>query len=64
MRVEFDSERQSVNVDGVEISLVLLHALANPDASRFYKLVRTGNIVNVEAFELSSQEFQQRSMAN
>ena len=64
MRVEFDSERQSVNVDGVEISLDVLRMMADPNKERFYRLVRIGDMVNVEAFELSSSESRQRSMAN
>lgn len=64
MKIELDGEDNTITVDGVRMSLELLRLLANPDAKRFYSLVRKGDVVTVQAFELTSPIFEQRSAAN
>lgn len=48
MTVELDMQRQTITVDGVEVSLELLAYMANPDANKWIRLVRLDN--NVTGF--------------
>ncbi len=48
MRIEIDSERDLIIVDGVKIALELLKVLAQPDPTVMYRLVRQGDSVTVE----------------
>jgi 2-polyprenyl-3-methyl-5-hydroxy-6-metoxy-1,4-benzoquinol methylase len=45
MRVDFDSEKGTVTVDDVVISLEVLQHLANPDAGRLYRFERIGDTI-------------------
>jgi hypothetical protein len=65
MRTFLDSELQTLELDGISIHFDLLRSLANPDSERFYRLVRDGDIVTVQSFELKalSQVIAQQSEA-
>jgi hypothetical protein len=50
MNVLFDSERQTVTVKGIEISLDLLAVLGDPDRELLYTIERNGNEVRCDRF--------------
>jgi hypothetical protein len=50
MKIEFDSNKETVTLDGIEMSFELLKHLANPDPAILYRAKRDGNLVTVECF--------------
>jgi len=52
MKIEIDTERQAITIDGVAISLELLATLVNPDKHCFYSFERRGNLVIVNTFRV------------
>lgn len=53
MKVEIDSQRQTITVDGVVISLELLRCFANPDPAKLYQFVRKDDCVTVQTFRVN-----------
>ena len=50
MMVEFDSEQNTITIDGVAMSLEVLSTFANPDPAKLYRMRRVGNVVIVHEF--------------
>lgn len=47
MRIDVDTERQVITVNGIDITYGLLDALTNPDESKVFRFVRRKNLVTI-----------------
>ena len=56
MKVEFDSGRNSMTINGVEICLEVLEAMTNPDPRRSFRYSRIGSQVIVHATTMPEGE--------
>jgi hypothetical protein len=56
MNIQFDSDTQTVKVDGARFSLEVLATLAHPDTLRYYRFVRVGETVFVNSYAAIGEE--------
>lgn len=47
MQIHVDGEKNTITLDGVEISLDVLKTIARPDPNTLHRFVRIGNEVHV-----------------
>jgi hypothetical protein len=52
MLVEFDSDRDTITVDGLIISLAVLRHFVHPEPDSFYQFVREGEITTVTRYQI------------
>jgi hypothetical protein len=50
MKIDFDTQTNSVTVDGARFSLEVLEVLANPDCCRFYRFRRVSETVFLKSY--------------
>ncbi len=56
MKIEINSERDELIVDGVKINLQVLVALVHPNENGFYRFVHDDDVVTVQRFAPKSVE--------
>jgi hypothetical protein len=53
MKIEIDSDRNEIALDGARVSIEALCSIANPDCRRFYRFHRIGETIFLKSYAIA-----------